>query len=990
MNGNALKTALAAATVFLFACDVKSKGTGSVIDIPVDREISVKGIDSKVEVIRDTYGVPHIYGASETDVAFVQGYLHAQDRLFQMVLQRAAALGELSVLLGAGMIVTDIQSRTFKYKEVAKQLYSGGFLSSEEKAFLESYAAGVNTFLSTARPEDLPLEFLGQGISDPNTIYEGLMGTASDGEDGWHPVDSLAFARLMTFQLSFDNEGSLGDEYATIQSFLSENVISKGAATAATSDSVVSGMMNDLYTTTPVRNAIIATPGSSEPFERSLSRGPNACRGKACLAPSMTQPPRSKGNGALKSYVQTMTRITGIVPNSNNWVVSADLSATGFPMLANDPHLSLQQPPIFHEVHINTEVLGGGNLNAAGVMFPMAPGVVIGFNQNIAWGETVAGYDVTDFYVETVQSFEKDESGKLKYEKMVVSSQGQTLSPKPAPADSLFFRPGSGEKPCPLSDATKKQLDEMFISYSDPVYFEPVNQCKVDFLRYEIGGHGPIVRIVLDDDGNPASLLTVRWTGFEPSNELAAFKGYLTATDINDFKTAVSQFKVGAQNQVVIDSRKNFGWFPNARLPNRDAAACGTPLFLPQSKPECDWNGFIDESKLPSLENPKAGFIATANNQTTDAQDYYHGSFYDVGYRGARIAERLKEQAPGSITVDEMKKIQGDTRLLICEDFRSVLTDDLTDRQGELSQTAIEALGYLERWNCDSPSGFKYDPDDRFNPETGGLTKSENQAELEQSAAASVFHSWLSNFAHFTFDDQLGGETLGSSQYARALYHITYREECTGAATQTQPCQVSGDSKTRTSVFWDDWGTTDVEETRADISVKAYNEAIAGLDAKFGTSNVLEWLWGRLHTLTVRHLADSASVEGDSAEAFSIPSPSDLVLFGKLGLKGFPRPGGFFVVDSSQPGFNLMTSAKQSDFSYGSGPSYRMIVEMTDSGPNAHTALPGGNVANLRSTYYDNQLREFWWANDYKKFPFTREELKAEADTLIVFQPAAK
>ncbi|MBI2059368.1 MAG: penicillin acylase family protein [Nitrospirae bacterium] len=967
-----------AAGLILSACSQKTLGEGALFDMAVNERVSAKGLDARVEVVRDVYGVPHIYGKSEGDVAFAQGYIHAKDRLFQMIIQRAAATGELAILLGGSMVADDIQARMFRYYKVAEALFRSGDMTPEENRFLQRYADGVNAYLKSMNPEEMPLEFLAQGISDPKLLYGSLL-NARDGDPGWSPLDSLAFARLMTFLLSFDNEGGEGTRYESINTFLVKELVNRKVEADATAASKTAlGYMQDLFVTTPLRNAIVAKPGSFGKFEKTPARSSAARRDAKGVDGPAPGPLPTAGFDGLDSYINNLRKLTGLNPTSNNWVVRGLKTESGYPMLANDPHLSLQQPSVFHEAHLNTETQGG-DLNVAGVMFPLAPGIAIGFNQKIAWGETVVGYDVTDFYVETLTKADGSP------DKWTVKFQGADR-PLKANQDTLIFAPGSSpEGKCALPKSVKSRLDDMLVTYSPPTYEEALSRCVMsNFFTYEVEGHGPVVRVVRDAQGVATSLVTVRWTGFDPTFELRAFKGYLTAKGIDDFEAAVKNFKVGAQNQVVIDSNDNIGWFPNALVPDRDSAKCASPFYLPlPGDGSCDWKGFIDEARLPKLRNPDTGYIATANNQPTSTKDYYHGSFYDAGYRAARITGRIDEvlRNTGKVSIKEMKEIQGDTYLLLCDDFLKVLTDSVGPKKAQLGETGLAAYSYVDGWKCSSPSGYKYDSD------TGDLQLAQDSQVISSSVATSIFHAWISNLAHFTFDDQLGGESFGSQQYARALYNITFRKKCDAVdADAGTACQNTGDGSTGSSVFWDDWGTPDVE-TRSDIALRAYKEAIEGLTAKFGTSVVSQWLWGKIHTLTVRHLADSESVEGDSAEMFSIPSPTDPI-FAKLGLKGFPRPGGQFVVDASDPGLDLMSSKQQSKFSYGSGPSYRIVVEMKPDGPEAYTALPGGNVAHPRSRFYSNQLRELWWANEYKKFPFTREEVRAAAAELLVLEPA--
>ncbi len=980
-------TIFAAAVLLAAGCSKKSAGTGPATGLAANEVVKLTGLISSVEVVRDIYGVPHIYGANEGDVAFVQGYIHAHDRLFQMIIQRGAATGQLSIIVGQSYIPTDVQARMMGFFNVAVEVYKT-LLDDTEKEFLDRYAEGVNAYLQSMSIEDMPLEFVAQGITNPATIYEGILGT--DGEPGWSAIDSLAFARLMTFLLSFDDEGTFGLEFMNIWENITGQLLARGYASDVTSAQTTAlGWLQDIFSVYPVRGAVIDQPGSGGAV--------------GAVTSAVTPPLAAKGAiQSFKGYMKLLRRITGLQPTSNNWSVRGELTSSGNPILANDPHLSLQQPPVFHEVHINTKAMGG-TLNAAGVMFPMSPGIVIGFTDYVAWGETTTGYDVTDFYLEPIVS----SAGAMK--DWVVLSQGGQKPLDSAVELILYQRDSDAEDPCGISQDIIDELKDMMVDAGTPQDLsESMGQdvCILPVTYYVVDGHGPVVGMLTDDNGDPEYLVTVRWTGFEASDELGAFKGLLAAQGIDDAKNALQKFKVGAQNHNVIDRDGNIGWFPYANIPIRYPSKCTNPelggqpnpLYLPQpGVGYCEWQGYWPSEELPQLENPEKGYIVTANNlplsMTYNTVDgYYHGYFYDIGYRADRITQRLEDviNSGRKLTVDDMMSIQADDYLGLCEDFVNVLTSAAEKNRNTLSESALTALGYIEEWasSCTSPSGYVYDP------ETGSLVPASDPSTVHSSVAAAVFHAWMSNFVHFTFDDQLGKDENGNTitihpqAYARAIYNIVKRKNCASPDLQPgEPCQYTGDARTGESVFWDDWNTSTTVETRDDIALKAFVEAISGLTEKLGP-NVDDWLWGKLHTLTVRHLGDdpSKTYPEDSAEMFNIPSPFDPVI-NALGLSGFPRHGGQFVVDASDPGFDLMTSESQGDYSYSSGPSYRMIVEMTADGPVAYTTIPGGDVAIPSSKYYDNQLRKYWWANGYKQFPFKLDEVKAAAAYVIIFEP---
>ncbi len=280
---------------------------------------------------------------------------------------------------------------------------------------------------------------------------------------------------------------------------------------------------------------------------------------------------------------------------------------------------------------------------------------------------------------------------------------------------------------------------------------------------------------------------------------------------------------------------------------------------------------------------------------------------------------------------------------------------------------------YLKDWNCDTSSGYQL--------KDGKIQKDE--ATMKNAIATSIFHTWYANFVHNTFDDETG-EALPDQIYGMAIYHITFRKNC--ASNPAEPCQLTGDGESKSSPFWDDINT-DPEETRDDIVLKSFREALAGLKNAIGTSDPSSWLWGKIHKLILKHISCIAECPPEIA-ILNVPSQFDPVygVLSPVGI-GFPRAGDQFVVDNSDPGLSKTDESTPRTWTYSSGPSYRMVVEMTKDGPKAWTAIPGGNVARPKSNHYSDQIKELWWQNKYKEFPFKDEDVKKSAEELIIFEP---
>jgi penicillin G amidase len=336
--------------VFSSGCNVWRK------PLPVvDGELVVPGLLAEVEVLRDAWGVPHIYASNAHDLSFAQGYVHAQDRWWQMDFFRRAGYGELTDLLGRvpAVLEQDVFFRTLGFRGVVEAEFDG--LSAETQAFLQAFADGVNAYIGPRSPRELAGEY----------AYLPLLGVEVT-VPPWQPEDSLVWGKVMAFQLS----NSAGDE-RLLADFL---------------DAVGPDMVGDYVPPYPydLRPTIIRE--EELPGAKSIVRdgGPGAWFGSW-----------RKANGS-PILDRVLRRDTG---GSNNWVVGGTRSLSGAPLLANDPHQPIQIPALFLEVglHCTSET---EPLDAVGFAFAATPGIVIGHNAHIAWGVTNgSGVDTMDTYL---------------------------------------------------------------------------------------------------------------------------------------------------------------------------------------------------------------------------------------------------------------------------------------------------------------------------------------------------------------------------------------------------------------------------------------------------------------------------------------------------------------------------------------------------------------------------------------------------------------
>lgn len=300
------------------------------------------GLSAPVEVLRDAHGVPHLRASSLEDLCFAQGYVTAQDRLWQMDLSRRLAEGELSEIFGERTLGIDIENRTLGFRQIAERALAE--LDPEARVPLSAYARGVNAFISSHR-HNLPLEF-------SLLHYRPRL---------WREQDSLSVAMNMAKTLSTSWRVDL----------VRERILAK----------LGPGLSADLFPDhspldVPVANVAARTPARKERQAIPVS-------GLTGLDPTLTALVSMDGGGRA-----------GL--GSNNWVVSGVHTQSGKPLLANDPHLDHSVPSVWYMIHLKAP-----GLDVSGVSLPGLPPVIIGHNERIAWGATNTDPDVQDLYVES-------------------------------------------------------------------------------------------------------------------------------------------------------------------------------------------------------------------------------------------------------------------------------------------------------------------------------------------------------------------------------------------------------------------------------------------------------------------------------------------------------------------------------------------------------------------------------------------------------------
>jgi penicillin amidase len=331
-------------------------------------ELHIEGLTSTVSVLRDERGIPTIYADNAADLFRAQGFVHAQDRFFEMDLRRHVTAGRLAELVGEGGLSSDRVIRTMGWRRVAEKELPK--LAPETRQYLQAYADGVNAYIHRAEsPADMSLEYTMLMRSNPDYRVED-----------WTPVDSLAWLKAMAWDLRRDYT----DELARAR--LSRRTSVKQVAA--------------LYPPYPVdRNLPILSAQDWKPETRTAQA---ASAMPAALRTTDAQAALEQTMSALGSVPVSIGRGEDI--GSNSWVVGGSLTSTGKPLLANDPHLKLGIPSVWSQVNLQCRTVSAEcPFQVSGFSFAGTPGVIIGHNAKIAWGMTNLGPDVTDFFLEQVE-----------------------------------------------------------------------------------------------------------------------------------------------------------------------------------------------------------------------------------------------------------------------------------------------------------------------------------------------------------------------------------------------------------------------------------------------------------------------------------------------------------------------------------------------------------------------------------------------------------
>ncbi|XVV15506.1 penicillin acylase family protein [Actinoplanes sp. CA-131856] len=811
---------------------------------------------------------------SQRELFYLQGMVHAEDRMFQMDVSRRRASGTLAELIGGGALASDVQMRTLGLRRSAAG--GLGLLSKETRAALKAYADGVNDWLARGK---LPGQY--QAVKVTKVAP-------------WTEVDSLVVIKALAFSLSFDLDI---DRTTAVRAF---DAAGKDGQKA---------VFGDLMPFAPFSTASPVVDSATRPGRSPQVDGVDLPASVATMAAGYL---KEAERAPLIAAALNRSGDRG----SNSWVIGGRHTANGRPILASDPHLSIDAPSVFHPIDLR-----GGGFDVQGDSLPGTPFVILGQNRDIAYGATQHFMDVTDTYVEKVEADASSPSGlstvfQGRREAVTAIPETFRVNPRTAP-DTLDVVPPGGAVPARTLIVPRRN-------------------------------NGPL----LTYDRTAGTGISVQYTGFAPTAELETFRLFNLARDVGDFREAIQYFDVGGQHFVYADRKGTIAYFTNAEVPIREDLQAGKvrgnpPYLLRDGTGGNEWlpvrhrqphqalpYEIVPFAEMPKVVDPPAGFIVSANNDpTTNTFDndmfnqlrpgggISYLSFFHNGFRGGRITDMVRAAVrEGGVTAGDVVAMQADTTALDAQYFVP-LVKAAFGRSKRKDARLAEAVGRLGRWNHTFPTGVPTDYDG-----------APSAREIEDSVAATIYVLWRGRFITEVFDRHLAGLPTTSDFHAvQALKRLVER----GGVGE------SGID------FFAVPGITDPTARRDHLMLKSLGDALTlaasdNFKAAFGNSaDQRDYRWGKLHRLTL------ASPLG---APYSVPSSGP----------GIPIDGAGNVPDVAGHPLRADTPEK---FVLSLVPARRFVAQAEAPGWRSVSSLPGGTSEDLGDRFALNLLPG-WLANE--------------------------
>ena len=606
----------------------------------LDGQLALSGLRAPVEVLIDGYGVPTAYARDADDAWFAAGALHARDRFWQMELYRRVTQGRLSEAMGEATLLIDQRFLTLGLRQAAKDELTRA--TPAVQAALERYAAGVNAVAVSMTGRRRPIELQILGITPAP----------------WTPEDSLAVGRLLAWRLAENHQAELV----------------RGAVAAKLGETAARELAGRYPADGPTILGGVAVPQEAAAFEG--LRPTRASRGSTAPTPTS----RDLSTEALSAKVEAASPTRGARPteapwppglewlrpgakrgNSNNWVVAGRKTKSGRAILANDPHLPIEFPSVWYELH-----LVAAGLDVTGVTIPGVPFVVLGHNARVGWGITNTGADVQDLFLERVDLGRKR-----------VFHRGEWVPVEIVPAD------------IPIRGHAQPYRFEIWKTRNGPIFAD-------------VGVNWDAPPSWLSPEGRPSEgrpsderrAYSIRW---DTGGDLAvSFEALNRSADWASFTAAIELFAVPSSNLVYADVDGNIGYAMSGRLPVRTSGDGSMPIDGGSGLG--DWNGTVPASSLPRVINPAAGFISSANNEIDRGFRGLITSDWAAPFRATRLRERLSQ--PETVDLDAMLLLQNDRRSLAADAVLEGIGGAMAAARGRPADaSSVAVLNLLAQWD---------------------------------------------------------------------------------------------------------------------------------------------------------------------------------------------------------------------------------------------------------------------------------------------------
>ncbi|MBK0378649.1 penicillin acylase family protein [Mucilaginibacter segetis] len=560
-------------------------------DTDPSEELKLDGLQAKVTIKYDDNMVPHIFAENDHDLYYAQGYVTARARLWQMDIQTRSASGRLSEVVGDKALQVDRYHRRMGMVYGAENTLRGIMKDSVMRGVINAYTDGVNSYIHSLAPKDYPVEFK-------------LLNYAPE---DWKPINCAFLLKLMSETLA----GGSNELAMT-------NVLNRFGAKVT----------NDLFPDHYFHQEPIIPAGTPWNFK-----------------PLPVPQPPADFKAQMMVGMKVKEKQEGI--GSNNWAISGSKTASGYPILANDPHLDLTYPSIWYQVQ-----MAAPGVNVYGVSLPGAPCVVIGYNQKISWGVTNVDADVLDWYQIKFKDSTKNEYW--------YNNQWNKVTRR---VEEIKIR------------GAKTVYDTVLYTRYGPVVYDNAQMAKKGRSNIPVGN-------------------ALKWVAHQESDEFKTFYLLNRGENYNDYRQALKYFTAPAQNFVFASADNDIAITPNGKLPlkYKDQGK----FIMDGSDTANDWHGWIPYEQNPTVKNPPRGFVSSANQSSTDGSYPYYINWQFAPYeRAKRINDRLAVMQKA--TVDSMRVLQTDTYSIRAQDILPAMLSYIDD--SKLDENQSTAFNMLKKWD---------------------------------------------------------------------------------------------------------------------------------------------------------------------------------------------------------------------------------------------------------------------------------------------------